>query len=298
MAEPSPRSRARSRRRAAGRGRGGGFQVTFRIPGRVSIGASEGAKSCASRPLRSRPISPSASVPVLDPTAFLEASFKQAEDAPLLPGRVVIYRDGVFVGRGKIAAAGKDETVRLGFGADDKVKIERTVVKRNEGSAGLIVTTSKTDERAFNTTVRNGHDFPIGSRSRTSCRSARTRTSWSRCCPQARRRPRPICATGAACWNGRSRPRRRSPRHQFCLARPLAQGQGRRDGPGGVRVTLAATTLLRHAPPPGLASGEPDDRLRSGHPVIRAACRAHNWRRGVLDRPVKPGDDGRSGERE
>jgi len=35
------------------------------------------------------------------------------------------------------------------------------VVKRNEGSAGLIVATSKTDERAFKTSVRNGHDFPI-----------------------------------------------------------------------------------------------------------------------------------------
>jgi uncharacterized protein (TIGR02231 family) len=67
----------------------------------------------------------------------------------------------VFVGRGSMAAAGKDETVRLGFGADDKVKIERSVVKRNEGSAGLIVTTSKTDERSFKTTLRNGHDFPI-----------------------------------------------------------------------------------------------------------------------------------------
>ena len=60
-----------------------------------------------------------------------------------------------------MAAAGKDEPVRLGFGADDKVKIERSVVKRNEGSTGLIVTTSKTDERAFKTTVRNGHDFAI-----------------------------------------------------------------------------------------------------------------------------------------
>jgi uncharacterized protein (TIGR02231 family) len=58
-------------------------------------------------------------------------------------------------------AASKDETVRLGFGADDKIKIERNVVNRNEGSAGLIVTTSKTDERSFKTTVRNGHDFPI-----------------------------------------------------------------------------------------------------------------------------------------
>jgi uncharacterized protein (TIGR02231 family) len=60
-----------------------------------------------------------------------------------------------------MTAAGKEESVRLGFGADDKVKVERTVVKRNEGSAGLIVTTSKTDERSFKTVVRNGHDFPI-----------------------------------------------------------------------------------------------------------------------------------------
>ena len=139
----------------------GDFQATFKIPGRVSVGASEGAKSLRIATAVIAPDLTIRSVPVLDPTAFLETSFRQAEDAPLLPGRVSIYRDGVFVGRGKIAAAGKDETVRLGFGADDKVKIERTVVRRNEGSAGLIVTTSKTDERAFKTSVRNGHDFPL-----------------------------------------------------------------------------------------------------------------------------------------
>jgi uncharacterized protein (TIGR02231 family) len=138
-----------------------GFQVTFRIPGRVSIGAAEGAKSLRIATATIAPDLLVRSAPVLDPTAFLEASFKQAEDAPLLPGRVSIYRDGTFVGRSRMAAAGKDETVRLGFGADDKIKIERTVLKRNEGSAGLLVTTSKTDERSFKTTVRNGHDFPI-----------------------------------------------------------------------------------------------------------------------------------------
>jgi uncharacterized protein (TIGR02231 family) len=139
----------------------GSFQVMFKIPGRVSLGASEGAKSLRVSGAMLAPDLAVRAVPVLDPTAFLEASFKQNEDAPLLPGRVAIYRDGVFVGRGQMTAAGKDETVRLGFGADDKIKIERSVVKRNEGSAGLIVTTSKTDERSFKTTIRNGHDFPI-----------------------------------------------------------------------------------------------------------------------------------------
>lgn len=138
----------------------GDFQATFKIPGRVTLGAAEGAKS-----LRIASMSVPADLavraaPVLDPTAFLEASFRQTDDTTLLPGKVAIYRDGVFVGRGKLTGSVKDDIVRLGFGADDKVKVERTVLKRNEGSAGLIVT-SKTDERAFKTTVRNGHDFPI-----------------------------------------------------------------------------------------------------------------------------------------
>jgi uncharacterized protein (TIGR02231 family) len=77
----------------------GGFQVVFRIPGRVSVGASEGAKSLRVSTASIAPDLAVRSVPVIDPTAFLEASFTQSEDAPLLPGRVAIYRDGVFIGR-------------------------------------------------------------------------------------------------------------------------------------------------------------------------------------------------------
>ena len=64
-------------------------------------------------------------MPALDETAYLEAAFKHAEEAPLLPGRVALYRDGIFVGRGQMALTPKDEIVRLGFGADDKVKVAR-----------------------------------------------------------------------------------------------------------------------------------------------------------------------------
>jgi uncharacterized protein (TIGR02231 family) len=138
----------------------GAFQAAFKIPGRVSVNAGQGARALRVSSVTIAPDLVIRSVPVLDPTGYLEASFVQGEDAPLLPGRVSIYRDGMFVGQGRMAAAGKDETVRLGFGADDKVKIERAVLKRNEGSAGLIVT-SRVDERAFKTSVRNGHDFPI-----------------------------------------------------------------------------------------------------------------------------------------
>ena len=71
-----------------------------------------------------------------------------------------IYRDGVFVGRSPMTLAAKDEVVRLGFGADEKVKVARTVVRRIEGTAGLIGS-SKTDEREFKTVIRNAHAFAI-----------------------------------------------------------------------------------------------------------------------------------------
>jgi uncharacterized protein (TIGR02231 family) len=138
----------------------GGYQVVYRIPGRVSVATNEGAKSFR---IATASIAPSLVVratPALDETGYLEANFKHAEDAPLLPGRVSIYRDGMFVGRSQIALTPKDETLRLGFGADDKVKVARTVVRKIEGSAGII-SSSKTDEREFRITVRNGHATPI-----------------------------------------------------------------------------------------------------------------------------------------
>jgi uncharacterized protein (TIGR02231 family) len=139
----------------------GAFQTAFRIPGRVSVDAGGGAKSLRISTATIAPALVIRAAPVMDPTAYLEASFVQTEEAPLLPGKVSIYRDGSFVGVSHMASTAKDETVRLGFGADDKVKVERTVLKRNEGTAGLIMTTAKTDERAFKTAIRNGHDFPV-----------------------------------------------------------------------------------------------------------------------------------------
>ena len=138
----------------------GGFQVVFRVPGRIAVPAGQVSKSFR---VASATIAPELmvhAVPALAETAFLQASFKHADDAPLLPGPVSVYRDGVFVGKSPLALAAKDETVRLGFGVDEKVKVARTVVRKNEGTAGFIGS-SKTDEREFKTTIRNAHEFPI-----------------------------------------------------------------------------------------------------------------------------------------
>ena len=130
----------------------------------------------------------------------------------MLPGRVAIYRDGAFVGREQMKAAAKDEIVRLGFGADDKVKIERTVVKRNEGSAGLLVATSKTDERSFKTSVRNGHDFPIKVAIDDQLPVSENEEIQVDLLPATTPPTTTNLATSAACWNGRSKPSPARPR--------------------------------------------------------------------------------------
>src|SRR5262249_43418147 len=80
----------------------GAFQAAFRIRGRVSVNAGQGARALRVSSVTIAPDLVLRSVPVLDPTAYLEASFVQGEDAPLLPGRLSIYRDGMFVGQGKM----------------------------------------------------------------------------------------------------------------------------------------------------------------------------------------------------
>jgi uncharacterized protein (TIGR02231 family) len=137
-----------------------GFQVLFRIPGRVSIATHEGARTMRIASAEIEPELLVRAAPALDATAFLEAAFKHLDDAPLLAGDVALYRDGSYVGQSSLRATPKDETVRLGFGADDKVKIRRVIVRKSEGQTGVF-TASKVDEREYRITARNGHAQPI-----------------------------------------------------------------------------------------------------------------------------------------
>lgn len=137
----------------------GGFQASFAIPGRTTIPSGDSARALRIGTSAIEPQLVSRVVPSLDTTAFLEARFKHAEDVPLMPGRVSLYRDGVFAGRAALAAATREDEVKLGFGPDDLVRVEHHVVRRTDGSAGII-TSSKTEEQEFRIVLRNGAQAP------------------------------------------------------------------------------------------------------------------------------------------
>jgi uncharacterized protein (TIGR02231 family) len=157
MADAAPMQKAAEREAVLDTG---GFQAIYNIPGKVSIATNEGAKSFRISTAKIEPKLLVRAAPALDETAYLEATYVHGDDAPLLSGRVAVYRDGIYVGRSVLALTTRDEPVRLGFGADEKVKIARIVSRKTEGSAGILGS-SRTDIRDFRISVRNGHDFAI-----------------------------------------------------------------------------------------------------------------------------------------
>lgn len=101
-----------------------------------------------------------AAIPKIDLTAYLIARFTVQGEAPLLPGRVMLFRDGVFIGEAFLPLTTPGESLELGFGADDLVLIERREVARRSGETGL-VSTAFVEERSYLTRIISRHSFDI-----------------------------------------------------------------------------------------------------------------------------------------
>jgi uncharacterized protein (TIGR02231 family) len=136
------------------------YQTSFRIPGRVTVKSGVGQKKLFIAAETPKPSLMIRAAPKKDTTAYLHAKFTHAGIAPLLPGEVSLYRDGVFTGRGVLPLIIQGEEKELGFGPDDGVKIARVELKRAKGESGIIAASS-TDEQHYKITVKNFHDWAM-----------------------------------------------------------------------------------------------------------------------------------------
>ncbi len=137
-----------------------GFNANYIIAGRVSVDNTGTAKKVRIGTDDFATKLEAVTVPRLDPTAYLTASFTVKGEAPLLPGIVNLYRDGMFMGQGSLPLLSAGEDAKLGFGADDMIKVKRAEVKRNSGDEGLL-TTSHVQTLAWDIAVTNLHDVLI-----------------------------------------------------------------------------------------------------------------------------------------
>ncbi|GGC89362.1 mucoidy inhibitor MuiA family protein [Chelatococcus reniformis] len=161
LAEPAaPKELAQPAEEQEAAATAGAFSAEYHIPGRVSVGKDGTAKSVR---LASREIEPDLAVkaaPALDPTAYLTARITNADEAALLPGEVLLFRDGAFVGKTRIGLTAAGDRLDLGFGADDRVKIERAPVRRRENDPSWF-TSSKYQISDVRTVVTNLHPQPM-----------------------------------------------------------------------------------------------------------------------------------------
>lgn len=92
--------------------------------------------------------------PVLNPTAYLQAEFSNELDMPLLPGASEIFINGERVGRGRVSHTLPGETVQVGLGQNERIRVERTTIEHTGGDRGLL-SRSRIYRRAYLTTIEN-----------------------------------------------------------------------------------------------------------------------------------------------
>ncbi|MDZ5452443.1 mucoidy inhibitor MuiA family protein [Labrys sp. ZIDIC5] len=137
-----------------------GYQSVWALPARASVPSGPGSKALRLASATLTPDIVARAVPSLQQTAFLEASFSNGEDTPLFPGSVSIYRDGLYAGQTAMPLATKGEPVRLGFGADDRIKVERAVTRKVESNIGIARPTTS-ERRDYKISLRNGRATAI-----------------------------------------------------------------------------------------------------------------------------------------
>ena len=133
-----------------------GFDANYVISERASIDKNGTSKKVNIGSNDYQPKLMVESVPRLDASAYLSASFPTSVDAPLLAGPVNLFRDGNYVGQIGIGEVASGEEAKFGFGIDDLVKVKRVEVKRLAAQEGLL-TSSDTQEMAWNISVTNFH---------------------------------------------------------------------------------------------------------------------------------------------
>lgn len=138
----------------------GAYQANFQVPGRASIPQDGSPKTVVLTQRKAEATLAARTVPELEQKAYLEAGFVHEEEAPLLPGRVALHRDGTYVGMGQFGLVAPGDKLELGFGADDRIKVSYAPVKRRENEPGWLGQ-SRTDQREFRTVVKSLHARPV-----------------------------------------------------------------------------------------------------------------------------------------
>ena len=138
----------------------GAFQAIYSIFGRQSIATTGEQRRVQIDEADFETTLTVRAVPRVDERAFLYAKVIVPRVAPWLPGQVSLFRDGTFVGNGRIPQLAPGQDHELGFGADDRVRVKASSIDEKRAETGIISST-KNEMKSFRMTIKNLHERPI-----------------------------------------------------------------------------------------------------------------------------------------
>lgn len=138
----------------------GGYVSEYSIPGTADILADGTAKKVMIGNLDITSTLVAKIKPLFDTQAYLVAVTKLGGEAPLLPGRASLFRDGAFIGSSFLPMLRPGEETDISFGIDDQIVVKHNVTKDESGEDGVISRDS-TRTRITSTDIQNLHRMPV-----------------------------------------------------------------------------------------------------------------------------------------
>ncbi len=132
------------------------FQATYAVPGRTTVGDDGTLKQVKIDVQTVEPKLTVLTVPRREPRAYLTAEFKLPGEAPYLAGRANLFRDGTYVGEGRLPERASGQDLKLGFGVDERVRV-RFDVQQDQSSEAGIISSERTEEKRWTITLKNLH---------------------------------------------------------------------------------------------------------------------------------------------
>ncbi len=136
------------------------FQAIFKVPGKLTVPGNGEQKRVQLDTAEIDPTLVVRTTPRVEAKAYLYAKMATPKATPYLPGQVSLFRDGTFVGTGRLPQLTPGEEHELGFGADDAMRVKHALIEEKRGESGII-SASKSDVRNFRITIKNAHAQPV-----------------------------------------------------------------------------------------------------------------------------------------
>lgn len=136
------------------------FAAEYRIFGKIDLVSGDDAQRVAIAEHRLKSQLAARVVPKVSLQAHLYATAAYDGRDPLLPGALTVFRDGALLGTSNLPLLRPQEEFHLGFGADDKIRVEHRETPVDPETAGIFGDKRRI-ERQFVTTIANYHQQPI-----------------------------------------------------------------------------------------------------------------------------------------